>query len=119
MRALSIAFCKIQGLRVWRQNCGKIVFIDKKTKKIRTFSAGPPKGAADLSGIYHGYRVEIEVKAPGKKRTQEQEHWAKFVQEHGGIYLLVTYDTSKSLKENVCDSTETMRYVLHHHRYAP
>jgi len=48
--------------------------------------AGPGrKGKLDLTGSYHGRRVEIEVKAPGKKPTALQWKWIKHWTKMGAI----------------------------------
>ena len=88
MHALMLALGALPWCRVWRQNSGTIVFRDP-SGSTRAFHAGPPKGAADISGIVipEGWRLEIECKA-GTKRTSEQVRWAEFIARSGGVYVL-------------------------------
>lgn len=95
----------------WGQSCGRIIFNDKGVT--RAFAAGPPKGAADISGITKPYRyplnmchrgglrIEIEMKARNAngrmgKRTKEQKQWADFITSSGGVYLCVDESISLS-----------------------
>lgn len=89
--------------RLWRQNCGKIPVRDRTGKTARVFNAGPPKGAADISGIIlpEGWRLEIEVKAGKGKRSPAQESWAAFIERSGGVYVLLAYDEARSLTSNL------------------
>lgn len=88
---LMIELCAIPGVRVWRQNSGKIVFRDG-ARGIRTFQSGVPKGAGDLSGIYEkdGRRIEVETKAPGGRLSNEQRHWGEFIRQYNGLYMLAS-----------------------------
>lgn len=99
-----IALRQVDGVRVWRQNCGEIPIRDQRGNIIRYFDAGPPKGAADISGGVspHGRRLEIELKMPRGKRTAEQINWAEFCQRMGFVYVLCTYVEAQTLAEN-CD----------------
>lgn len=94
VRRLLIALGSRKELRVWRQNVGKTFIRDEMGEVDRVFTAGPPQGAADISGIVvgDGRRIEIECKVAGRSRTPEQEHWAEFIERAGGIYELATDD---------------------------
>jgi hypothetical protein len=89
MKRLMIALGSIDGLRIWRQNTGHVPVRDPSGRTVRIFSAGPPPGAADLTGIYRGIRVEIETKAAGGKLRPEQELWRDMIRTHGGVYVAV------------------------------
>lgn len=89
----------ISGLRVWPQNSGVVLINAGKGK--RAFHAGPPKGAADISGILspEGYRVEIELKSPKARLTREQDLFGKAIIALGGIYVLFRMHTTDGAKE--------------------
>jgi len=91
------------SLRWWRQNTGSVPVRNQAGRVIRYFHAGPPTGAADLSGIVRpeGYRLEVELKSATGTRSAEQIRWADFIIESGGVYALVTYDADLSLADNV------------------
>lgn len=124
MQRLMLKLGKEPELRIWRQNVGSIpilgssqdgirigpggVWIDPlykapSRKAQRFFHAGPPKGAADLSGIVspEGWRVEIEVKGPKKKQSPQQKNWQAMIEKRGGIYVLAVYDEKLSKEDNV------------------
>jgi len=107
--AIMIAASKIPGMRVWRQNVGSV-----KKAGGGMFHAGPPKGAADISGIYapSGRRVEIEVKAAGKKPRPEQIKWGSFIHTAGGIYVLAVFDKRRTLADNVASVVEAILYEV-------
>ena len=48
-------------------------------------------GAAtlDMLGIYKGYAVAIETKAPGKKMTPRQQAVAQAIADAGGMWFVV------------------------------
>ena len=103
MRHVMLAVGSGHDLRLWRQNCGKIPVRDRAGKVLRVFDAGPPAGAADLSGfvIPEGWRLEVECKGSRGKRTKEQERWARNVAAAGCVYVLVEYDAGEALARNV------------------
>jgi hypothetical protein len=82
---LMLALSQLPRVRVWRQNVGIVETADR-----RFFHAGPPKGAADISGIVapEGWRLEVECKAGKGKRSPEQIAWAAFIQLSGGVYYV-------------------------------
>jgi hypothetical protein len=59
------------------------------------------KGQADLNGwIMGGRRLEVEVKRPGEKQTQEQKNWQAVCERFGVLYLLVhSADEAEALLE--------------------
>lgn len=102
MRELMLALGSLACLRVWRQNVGQIAVRDRAGEVIRMFDAGPPKGAADLTGITRaGRRVEIEVKARGGALSKEQIAWREMIERWGGVYLLAEWNEDESLEANV------------------
>jgi hypothetical protein len=93
-------------LRIWRQNVGAILVRDRAGRPVRSFHAGPPKGAADITGVIapEGWRLELELKADGEKQSEAQRCWHLMVEQHGGIYLVVAYEDARPLKENVANA---------------
>lgn len=85
-----------QDIRLWRQNVGSVKVGD------RLFRAGPPAGAADLSGLVvgHGWRLEIEVKTTSA-RTKAQRLWADFILSSGGVYVHANWNKHFSMAGNV------------------
>lgn len=102
LRAILLALGQRPDLRVWRQNVGTLALEDA-SGRVRAFRAGPPKGAADLSGIVQpeGWRVELEVKSARGRRSPAQLQWERFIRTSGGVYLCATYDAGRSLEDNV------------------
>jgi hypothetical protein len=97
------------SLRVWRQNVGTLRVRDSAGRTERFFHAGPPEGAADLSGIVlpEGWRIEIELKAASGRRTKPQEAWGAFIERSGGVYVLIRYDEARPLEANL-DAAECL-----------
>jgi hypothetical protein len=78
----------IPHCRAWRQNVGGMEYRKADGRKgIVRF--GQP-GMADLSGIVHGVRLEVEIKRPGKVPTPEQEEWLAFIIRLEGVAFWVT-----------------------------
>jgi hypothetical protein len=102
-RALLLALGSRPDLRLWRQNVGVIPVRNELGDLERVFRAGPPKGAADLSGIIRpeGWRLEIEVKGARGRVSAEQARWAVFLRAWGGVSLLATYDDAAPMGDNV------------------
>ena len=67
---------------VYRRNVGAM--LDSRGKMVRF---GLP-GQADIACIIEGRAIEVEVKAPGKKQTEDQRNWQKAVERAGGVYVL-------------------------------
>jgi hypothetical protein len=103
MQGLMLALGALPGMRIHRQNVGKVVVRDRAGNALRTFDAGPPNGAADISGIVgpEGFRLEVETKSEDGKPSAAQLAWRNMIQAHGGIYVLVTYDASMTLEGNI------------------
>ncbi len=103
MRSLLLALGSRSDVRLWRQNVGRIPLRNESGDMARVFHAGPPRGAADLSGIIRpeGWRLEVEVKAAGGTRTHEQVRWAEFIRSSGGVYLLAQLDPELTTQDNV------------------
>lgn len=110
MRHLMLALGALPGLRVWRQNCGQIPVRDRTGKVLRVFDPGPPNGAADLSGIVlgSGKRLEIEVKDADGVQSDDQRRWQAFITNAGGVYVLVAYDPTTTLEENVARGVDAV-----------
>lgn len=90
MRRLMVALCEIPSVRVWRQNTGGVLVRDKRGAVERRFDAGPPPGAADITGICRGgRRLEVEVKGIYGKLTEQQVQWGRFITLMGGVYVVV------------------------------
>lgn len=113
VRRLLIEFSKIPRVRVWRQNVGTIL-MEGKDGETRVFTGGPPKGAADISGIVMetGWRVECEAKLPKKRRTKEQVHWANFIERIGGVYLFCEYDPALDLDANAVAAATRLQAAI-------
>jgi hypothetical protein len=113
MKHLMLALGALPGLRVWRQNCGQIPVRDRTGKVVRVFDPGPPNGAADLSGIVlgSGRRLEIEVKDADGEQSDDQRRWQDFITRAGGVYVLVQYDPTTTLEENVAAAVEAVLFA--------
>lgn len=74
----------LPGVRCWRQNTGGMERLNAEGKK-RYVAFGQP-GQADITGLGpFGCRIEIEVKKPNEKPSEEQYVWLHFIGRHGGI----------------------------------
>ncbi len=71
-------------LRIWRQNTGAA-----RTALGALVRFGVP-GQADISGLRlpHGQRIEIEVKSPKGRQSQQQRRYQAMIENCGGIYIL-------------------------------
>lgn len=89
-RALLIVLSAIPGVRVWRQNTGVVPVRDRNGVAERVFRAGPPKGAADITGIVEpcGWRLEVEVKSALGRVSREQSAWGAMIERMGGIHMV-------------------------------
>lgn len=103
MSELMLALGRHPDVTLWRQNVGKVVVRNRAGKALRTFNAGPPKGAADISGFVkpEGWRLEIETKGARGKRSEDQERFANNVTRGGCIYVLADYQRDLDLETNV------------------
>lgn len=103
MQQLMLAIGRSNDLRIWRQNTGSVPVRNPAGRVLRYFHAGPPTGAADVSGIVRpeGWRLEIELKSATGTRSLEQIRWGDFIVAAGGVYVLVAYDASLSPQQNI------------------
>lgn len=112
MQRLLLALGRRKDMRVWRQNVGQVLVRNARGKVQRTFQAGPPNGAADISGIVFdgGWRLEIECKSLTGEHCEQQERWARMIEKAGGIYVLVRGDGSpESIAQAVADIEAAIR----------
>jgi len=112
-RAVLIGFSQMPHVRVWRQNVGTLP-LQQPDGTVRVFRGGPPKGAADISGVCTdtGWRIECELKMSRGRRTKEQLIWENFIARSGGIYATYTYDAARTLDENVADACAALRAAI-------
>lgn len=96
-----------RSTRVWRQNAGSVATRDRAGKVTGRFQGAVP-GAADLSGVAQvveggrvmGLRLECEIKVD-HDWTPEQVTFFNIMQKMGAICVVVRYDHSLTLAENV------------------
>lgn len=102
LKTLMLALGLRKDLRIWRQNVGTVEVV-KRGKIVGIFDAGPPPGAADISGIVgpEGWRLEIETKASKTISRETQEAWEKMILKHGGVYVRVRYNENQTMEENI------------------
>lgn len=102
MQLLILALGAQPWCRCWRQNTGQVEVRDARGAVRGIFRAGPPTGAADVSGLVAGgRRLEIECKAADGARSVEQERWAAMVARFGGLYLLAQLRDAEPVAEGV------------------
>jgi hypothetical protein len=103
MHDLMVALGSCPNIRIWRQNTGEVVTRDRTGRPTGVFKAGPPNGAADLSGIVFGSgkRLEIECKRDRGKANKDQENWRAMIERAGGIHVLVHFDSDLTDQENI------------------
>lgn len=114
MRLVMLALGRRSDMTVWRQNCGQIAIRDRAGKVVRYFDAGPPNGAGDISGFIRpeGWRLEIEVKAAGGKRSKAQEIFAQIVSSGGCVYVLTRFDPELDEKVNVGRAVRDVEHAI-------
>ncbi len=100
---LLVAFGNVPGVTVWTQNVGTMVFFDPVARKRSVFKAGPPPGAADISGFVepYGWRIEVECKSATGDRSPEQVTFAALATRGGAVYALAKYDAELDMAANV------------------
>ncbi len=98
------AFGTRPTMRLWRQNTGVAVPYSTCQAALTRLRIGDASGAAmilqnarpitfglpgqaDLTGIYRGLRLEIEVKDK-TKQSDKQRHFAEMILKQGGVYIL-------------------------------
>lgn len=113
MKALMIALGNRKDMRIHRQNTGG-VDVYKHGQCVGHFEAGPPPGAADISGIVapQGWRIEIETKAEDTETRPSQDSWRDMIRRMGGIYVRVRYNEGLTMKENIADATRTIETAI-------
>lgn len=74
----------IPAIKCWRQNTGAVTA--KYKGRTRFVRYGQP-GQSDIGGIIspHGVMLQIEVKRPGNKPTDDQYEWLEMVRRAAGI----------------------------------
>lgn len=112
MRSLMVALCTIPGVRVHRQNSGSVAFTDRSVKRV--FRAGPPAGAADLSGIIapEGWRLEVECKGLRTPTTDAQRRWARYIAASGGVHVVVHVRRGDTLDTAVERAAEDVEHAI-------
>jgi hypothetical protein len=74
---------RIKSIRVWRQNSGML-----PNAQGRMVQFGTP-GAADITGILpDGRRLEIEVKTPTGRQSEQQKRYQAMIERFNGVYIL-------------------------------
>ena len=69
-------------MRIWRANVGVARYGD------RVVVFGLP-GQADISGLLPGgIRLEIEVKSPTGRQSEDQRNFQAMIERFGGVYVL-------------------------------
>lgn len=76
-----LKFLESSGVFCFRNNTGAI--ISQYKGKTRFFKFGAV-GSGDIFALHRGIFVSIELKAPGKSPTFDQESWMERVRHHGG-----------------------------------
>lgn len=77
--------------KFWRQNTGafKGKYTSKRTGVTKSrFVQFSISGAADITGVKDGRRIEIEVKRPKKDQSPEQIAFQELIESQGGLYVL-------------------------------
>ena len=120
-KALMIALSRRPDIRVHRQNVGSVAAADLSGEVVGRFIAGPPKGAADISGIVgpYGWRLEVETKSATAEDTAPQEAWGLMIRRMGGIYVHVRYQKKLSLTENVARAVAAVVAEIERRKNAP
>lgn len=82
-QAILLALGQRRDLRLWRNNAGMAF---GKGRAVRFGVVGQ----ADISGILTGgRRLELEVKAPGERPTEEQVRFGSMITRYGGVWAVV------------------------------
>jgi hypothetical protein len=99
---LMLALGQRLDLKCWRQNTGQVNTIHRG-KVTGVFRAGPPTGAADVSGIVgpEGWRLEIELKGAKTKVRDPQIAWGEMISSRGGVHTQIRYDEAMTMQENI------------------
>lgn len=113
LKSLLLALNRRSDVRAWRQNTGSVQ-VYARGRVVGVFHAGPPTGAADISGIVApwGIRLEIETKGAKTEDRAAQEAWGLMIQKLGGLYLKVRYNEALTMDENVQQTLDTLNAAL-------
>lgn len=76
-----LKFLESSGVFCFRNNTGAIISQYKGKSRFFKFGA---VGSGDIFALHRGVFVSIELKAPGKSPTFDQESWMERVRHHGG-----------------------------------
>ncbi len=111
---LILALGRQPWARCWRQNTGQVTVRDARGREQGVFRAGPPKGAADVSGIVRpwGFRLEVECKRADGERRPEQFRWADMVRAGGGVYVLAQVIEGETCKAAVARTVAEVRAAV-------
>lgn len=91
LKAVLDAVAFRRDVDAWRNNSGAAMLKGRggKPQHVR-FGV---KGQADISGTLTvaglGIRLEVEVKRPGGKQSEDQKRFQERIEKSGGVYLLV------------------------------
>lgn len=80
-----LSYLQLRPGQYWRQNTGAVSIPAKRGNRFVRF--GVP-GAADITGIKEGVRIEIEVKTSKGRLSENQKEYQRMIQENGGVYIL-------------------------------
>ena len=83
MRHILVALNQLPDALFWRVNVGVGAGPDGRMTRY-----GLP-GQADIAGVLRGQHVEIEVKTPAGRQSQQQIRWQRAVERAGGVYVVV------------------------------
>ena len=78
-----LAYLKLHGAFVWRQNSGAMTGEYKGKRRFVKFQT--QKGMSDIIGIWRGQFLAIEVKRKDGKATAQQNAFLDSVNHYGGI----------------------------------
>ena len=57
------------------------------------------KGQAELTGIYKGTRIEVEIKTGSARQSEDQKNFQAMIERNQGIYLVVS--DQKDIREQL------------------
>ena len=95
--AILRAFGTRPDLRIWRANVG----VARIGRRVVRF--GVP-GQADLTGVLpNGRRIEIEVKSPDGRQSEDQANFQRMIERFGGLYVLARSvdDVQKAIRSAI------------------
>lgn len=87
---------------MWRQLNGNLYWCDRDGN-FHPVKAGPPKGAADLTGYVFGTgrMIQLEVKSASGRMLDDQVKWSFAMKRAGVIHHVAKYDPSIAFDDNV------------------